>query len=92
MQFILDELMNICSFIIANLPHQFKMLIIWETGFWIYENSLTNFSIICKSETILKKKIQGLFGKCFACLVRETSTIIKRDGSFILNNLDFFQA
>lgn len=58
MQFILDELMNICSFIIANLLHQFKMLIIWETGFWIYENSLTNFSIICKSETILKEKFK----------------------------------
>ena len=84
--------MNICSFIIANLPYQFKMLIIWKTGFGIYENSLTNFSIIRKSETVLKKKIQGLFGKCFACLDRETSTIINRDSSFILNNLDFFQA
>ena len=65
--------MNICSFIIANLPCQFKMLIIWETGFGIYENSLTSFSIICKSETVLKKKIQGLFGKCFTCLDGETS-------------------
>ena len=68
------------------------MLIIWETGFGKYENCLTNFSIIRKSETVLKKKIQGLFAKCFACLDRETSTIIKRDSSFILNNLDFFQA
>lgn len=41
----------------TNLPYQCEMLIIAETGCWLYGNPIISLQFFCKSKTLLKLKI-----------------------------------